>query len=635
MNRLAKVVFFAPRQEMIEQAQRLAPGYRLDIVGYALTSSSTAVLRAPEAVAGGAQIIIARGLHAMHIRQKVDVPVVEIRLTGQEMGLLVSRAKEMASSICPKIAVIGFQNMFCDMSAFDSLFGVEIHPYFVRETDQLLGAADEAIREGAQVVIGGDAVCERAKSAGIPALFLASGPESIAEAFRIAEKVAYSSDLEKRNTAQIKALLDYSFNGIIQTNAAGEVQHLNHFVEKLTGKSEEESVGLPVTALIPSLDPALLDEALGGGREVYSTLITIQKSALITNIAPILIDSVVQGAFLSFHEGKRVAEMEAQMRREIYKLGHVAKYHFDNLVALSAPAREAVKTAKFFARSDSPILITGEFGTEKELLAECIHNDSVRKGAPFVSVRCDSLQAGEMSEEIFGAGGEGDTAAHKCLADMAKGGTLFLDEVDALDMSAQYKLFRLVRDGVLIRSGDTRPLPIGVRVIAASGRPLGPAVREGHFRRDLYYALDVLSLSLLPLRRRREDIEGWAERFLEAQQHKQSRYLSLTAGARRALAAYAWEGNLPQLESFCERVVALAPRRTVDEVFIAQQLEQCYPAAHEPDGERVIVYQDPDAQELKELLKTHRGNRQKVARELGVSTTTLWRRMKKYGISGD
>ena len=167
----------------------------------------------------------------------------------------------------------------------------------------------------------------------------------------------------------------------------------------------------------------------------------------------------------------------------------MAKYHFDNLVALSAPAREAVKTAKFFARSDSPILITGEFGTEKELLAECIHNDSVRKGAPFVSVRCDSLQAGEMSEEIFGAGGEGDTAAHKCLADMAKGGTLFLDEVDALDMSAQYKLFRLVRDGVLIRSGDTRPLPIGVRVIAASGRPLGPAVREGHFRRDLYLSL--------------------------------------------------------------------------------------------------------------------------------------------------
>ena len=99
MNRLAKVVFFAPRQEMIEQAQRLAPGYRLDIVGYALTSSSTAVLRAQEAVAGGAQIIIARGLHAMHIHQKVDVPVVEIRLTGQELGLLVSRAKEMARCV--------------------------------------------------------------------------------------------------------------------------------------------------------------------------------------------------------------------------------------------------------------------------------------------------------------------------------------------------------------------------------------------------------------------------------------------------------------------------------------------------------------------------------------------------------
>lgn len=628
---MAKVVFFAPRQEMIEQAQRLAPGYRLDIVGYALTSSSTAVLRAQEAVAGGAQIIIARGLHATHIRQKVDVPVVEIRLTGQEMGLLVSRAKEMAGLGRPKIAVIGFQNMFCDMSAFDSLFGVEIHPYFVREAGQLLGAADEAIREGSQVVIGGDAVCERAKGAGLPALFLASGPESIAEAFRIAEKVAYSSDLEKRNTAQIKALLDYSFNGIIQTNAAGEVQHLNHFVEKLTGKSEEEAVGLPVTALIPSLDPALLDEALSGGREVYSTLITIQKTALITNIAPILIDSVVQGAFLSFHEGKRVAEMEAQMRREIYRLGHVAKYHFDNLVALSAPAKEALKTAKLFARSDSPILITGEFGTEKELLAECVHNDSVRKGSPFVSVRCDSLQSQEMAGEIFGREGEGE----KCLADMAKGGTLFLGEVDALDTSAQYKLYRLVRDGVLIRSGDTRPLPTGVRVIAAASLPLGPAVREGRFRRDLYYALNVLSLSLLPLRRRREDIEGWAKRFLEAQQQKQSRYLSLTAGAYRALAAYSWEGNLPQLESFCERVVALAPRRTVDEVFIAQQLEQCYPAANEPDGERVIVYQDPGAQELQELLKTHHGNRQKVANALGISTTTLWRRMKKYGIPGD
>jgi transcriptional regulator with PAS, ATPase and Fis domain len=385
----------------------------------------------------------------------VTVPVVEITLTGQELGQLVLQTRRELGIVRPKIGLVGFRNMFCDMSSFDALYEIELHEYFVADYNQLENATRQAYSEGMDAIIGGEVVCQCAEKMGRPAFFLVSGEESIAEAFRVAEQVSYAIDLEKKNTTLFKTLLDYSFNGIIKINRDGEIEHVNHLVERLLGIDEREMQGKKVTNLLPAVDENLLEQVLRQGEEIFSTVLTINKTALVTNIVPLVFENEIQGAIISFHEGKKITEMEAEMRREMYRAGHVAKYTFDTIVAVSGRARETMELAKTYAKFNAPVLILGENGTEKEMLAQCIHNASVCSGDPFVSISCDSLPPDDLCEWIFGTERPGATPfAPKGLVDMAEGGVLFLDNISRLNDYTQYRLYRLVSNKAVIRSGD-------------------------------------------------------------------------------------------------------------------------------------------------------------------------------------
>lgn len=200
-------------------------------------------------------------------------------------------------------------------------------------------------------------------------------------------------------------------------------------------------------------------------------------------------------------------------------------------------------------------------------------------------------------------------------------------------METQYKLLSLIR-GRFLHNGPNRPASADVRVIASTDVNLAARVERGEFRRDLYYALNVLSLELPPLRRRREDAVGWFDQYLNSWQEKFKRYFHPTQGAYKFIESYDWPGNLDQMDSLCERVVLLAEKRSIDETFLRRQLEQVTPNLL-PGTDKVVLYKDQKAVELAELLRRNNGNREKVAAELGVSKTTLWRRMKKYGIEKD
>ena len=210
---------------------------------------------------------------------------------------------------------------------------------------------------------------------------------------------------------------------------------------------------------------------------------------------------------------------------------------------------------------------------------------------------------------------------------------MYLAHVDASSPELQYKLLNLIR-GSFIHNGSNRPSAVNVRVIASTDVNLIPMVERGAFRSDLYYALSVLGFGLQPLRRRKEDVPGWVEFYLKQWQDRYKRYVTLTQGARQWLEAYDWPGNLDQVDSLCERIVLLAERRSVDEGFLRRQLEQLAPMIVSDAGQ-VVVFKDRRAMQIAELLKQHNGSRQKVAEALGVSKTTLWRYMKKYGIDRD
>jgi len=221
-----------------------------------------------------------------------------------------------------------------------------------------------------------------------------------------------------------------------------------------------------------------------------------------------------------------------------------------------------------------------------------------------------------------------DTPA--CIAEMAQNGTLYLCNVDFMMLETQNKLLNLIQ-GKFIHNGATSPVSANVRVIASAEHNLLERVENGEFRRDLFYALNVLSLDVPALRERREDIPGWLDYYLEEYQEKYKRYLHLTNGARQFAKEYDWPGNLDQMNSVCERIVMLTEKRNVDEVFLRKQLEEVTPLMT-AKAEKVVLIQDPMALKISRLLSEHSGNREKVASELGISKTTLWRYMKKYGI---
>lgn len=633
---MAKTAVLLPRPEMQAISEELIGSYHyLDPMCIEYIQTQNVCIRAKELEEQGCELIVARGLQAALIKQSVKVPVVGILVTAQELGLLIRHLVRETGLIHPKIGLIGFENMFTDTSRFDELFDVEMVRYLIPEhttsdTAQMLSdLTDQAIREGCQAIIGGDIAGIRASELGIPYGALSFGLESLRTAFSTAQRVAYAIDLETRNSAEMNTMLDFTFSGILQVDTQGIIRRSNRVVYNLLNLRPAQLLDHRVEDVLPQLGGDILRNALQEGRESYALLVPIENRAVMVNAAPILIENQIRGAILTFQEGHRITEINSELRRELYQRGFVARYRFDYLPVEDAGTKKLISLARQLARFSAPILITGEPGTWATMMAQCLHNESLSRANTFVNVDCAAFSQETLDTMLFG-NHYTRTDSPGGLAEAAQNGTLFLAHVDALSPELQFKIFQLLR-GRLLRNGTNRPITSEVRVIASTHVNLLDSVERGAFRSDLYYALNVLSIELPPLRRRKDDILPWVEHYLKQAQEKYKRYVSLTQGARDYLRSYSWPGNLDQLRSVCERAVLTADRRRIDEVFLRRQVEQLAPHM-EPETHQVVLVKDPKAVELAELLKRHGGNRQKVADELGISKTTLWRRMKKYGI---
>lgn len=630
---MAKVAVLVPQQGMCEMASHLVDQFpNVDIMCLEYIQSEQVGVRARELEAQGCELIIARGVHAGIIKRSVKVPLVEIKVTAQELGMVMLDIKRELGVERPRIGLLGFKNMFCDTRPFDALFGIEMRTYLVERGEELAPAVERAHQDGCQAVVGGDIVCAYAQAAGLPSRFIPSGLESMRTALETASQVCYAIDLEKHDSAEMDAMLNYTFNGIMRVDREGVIQRVNRAGYDLLGAIPGEVLGRSVTEVLPSLKQTAFVDALGQGDEIYAFLLDIQHRALVVNMAPIRVGGKIDGAILTFQEGQRISEMNSELRRELFQRGYIARHTFSNTVHKSQKAQAQEKLAKRIAKYSAPILLSGEQGSGKSIMAQCIHNESLRRDNAFIWLDCKAWLGETLDTMLFGnVTTRKDSTA--CMAELAQDGTLYLEHVEALPTETQYKLFSLIR-GRFLHNGSNRPVAASVRVIASTSVNLAAKVEQGEFRSDLYYVLNVLSLELPPLRRRREDILGWAAFYLREWQATYKRYVHLTQGAQKMLQNYDWPGNLDQLNSLCERIVLLTERRSVDEVFIRKQLEAVTPKPV-AGAEKVVVYKDPKAVELAELLRRHGGNRAAVAAELGISKTTLWRYVKKYGIEMD
>lgn len=622
------IALLVPRETMVGQAEELMKkeGFELLLVKHIQTAN--AISEARKAVADGAAIVIARGSQAYLIKEYTNIPVVEITLTGQEIGRLLKQAKILLNKEYPRIGIIGFENMFPNMDFFGEIFDMDLRCYFGKNVEELEACVEEAIENGADLVIGGDTVMAVAGKAGVPALFLESTEDSLREAIEIAEKAQYAAEIEKRNNAQMATLLDYSFSGIIKLTKEGRIMTCNHIMEEILGKTEESILGFPIWEVMEDIDERRVISVLQEGKDFYSSFIRLGQSAMVVILAPILVDERIEGGILSCHVVKKLEQVGAETLRERYLHGFVARRNFSNIFAKSREMHNSIELAKLYAQSSNPVLLYGETGTEKELLAEGIHNNSLRKNGPFVSVNCGNMEEKEQQEMLFGrADSEGAIGA-------AKHGTLYIAEIEKLGLHIQYQLFHLMKYHSMVKQDIENVMTPDVRIIADTSENLAELRKKDKFRADLYYLLTGLTVEVPPLRNRREDMELLIENTVRRYKESYSRYHTLTQGAKDMLLSYSWEGNILQMESFLERLILTARRRSIDEIQVQRLLEEMYPVPGQEAREHRAVYKNSRAEELIQALERYDGDRTLAAQELGISKTTLWRHMKKYGITG-
>jgi two-component system, NtrC family, response regulator AtoC len=332
---------------------------------------------------------------------------------------------------------------------------------------------------------------------------------------------------------------------------------------------EKEPVDLVVTDVrMPGLGGM---EALKAIKELNPDIVVIIMTAF--GSIDQAVQAVKEGAYDYINKPFKIDEMlltirkaldERRLRHEVSVLRHElrTRYHFENLIGKSRAMQEVFSLIEQVAGSRSTVMIYGKSGTGKELVAKAVHYNSQRASKPFVAVNCAAIPSELLESELFGhekGSFTGAIATKVGKFEMATGGSLFLDEVGSMRLDLQAKILRALQEREIERVGGTRTIKIDVRVIAATNRDLKKAVEEGTFREDLYYRLNVVPITLPPLRQRRDDIPLLVEHFIGKYNREFNRKVKgFSAGATAALYQYEWPGNVRELENVIERAVALA-----------------------------------------------------------------------------
>lgn len=305
------------------------------------------------------------------------------------------------------------------------------------------------------------------------------------------------------------------------------------------------------------------------------------------------------------------------------------------LVGSSAPMVELYKRIALAARGDAPVLIFGETGTGKELVARCLHQFSARRGRPFIPINCGALTETLLESELFGherGAFTGAVTSRKGLFEQAQGGTLFLDEISETEPVFQVKLLRALQEGEVRPVGGNRTIPVDVRILAATNQDLHRLIEKAKFRQDLYYRLGVVELTVPPLRDRREDIPLLVRHFLRQSGAKLGRQLAVSPEAMELLTDYSWPGNVRELENLLERAVMLKTDACLQARDLAP-LRRSAPGLELESGLGPLARAERD--QILQILRETGGNRSAAARRLGIERKSLYRKAERLGIDLD
>ena len=344
-------------------------------------------------------------------------------------------------------------------------------------------------------------------------------------------------------------------------------------------------------------------------------------------------DGEVIGAVETMTDITSLVDKEIQLASYRQELNAEDRFH--GMVGVSASIQRVFDLISSAARSDAPVIIYGESGTGKELVARAIHESGLRSKKPYITVHCAALNESLLESELFGHVKGAFSGAHRKREgrfEAAADGDIFLDEIGDLPLSTQIKLLRVLEEKVVERVGDHRSIEVDVRIISASNRNLPDLIAKGAFREDFFYRINVIPIHVPPLRKRIEDIPLLARSFFNKIQLKMGKHINgISNEAMELLVEYPWPGNIRELKSAFEFAFVSCTKGMIE----PQHLPHGILSGHHPTSAAEEPSQDLDAikrQRLVQALAISKGNRSEAARALGISRTSVWNQMKKYGL---
>ena len=429
-------------------------------------------------------------------------------------------------------------------------------------------------------------------------------------------------------------ILESISDGVFTVDKQWCITSFNRAAEEITGVSRNDAIGKRCSEVFRS---NMCDSECPLRQTLQSGKPLVGKAGYIINSKGKPLSISVSTAVLKDYDGnviggaetfRDLTEVEA-LRQEL-----AGRHRLGELISRSPQMHRVFEVLPAIAASPSTVMILGETGTGKELVARAIHSMSLRKG-PFVALNCAALPDTLLESELFGYKAGAFTGAFKDKPGrfaMARGGTIFLDEIGEISSALQVRLLRVLQERTYEPLGSNRPETTDARVVVATNRDLMALIGKKMFREDLYYRINVMQVELPPLRQRREDIPLLVEQFIARFNKVQGKQVQgISPEALALLMAHAWPGNIRELENVIERAFILCGDDAIHITHLPAELTM-YAAEDEADGNMRMAHNSLDIQAIQAALKRNNFNRLATARELGIHKTTLFRKIKKLGI---
>ncbi|MCF8567508.1 sigma 54-interacting transcriptional regulator [Alicyclobacillus tolerans] len=591
----------------------------------------------------GAEVIVTRGGQATLLRQIVRIPVVEVKMTILDILRTVHTLKQRYHHI----GLIGVENIICDYRELGRYIDIHIYPVFSYEHD-LDKQIHNALADGIEFIVGDGMSVDYAKHFGLPGMKLMPSQASVQEAIDLAKSLVQARFLERSNHEQFRIVLETAQEAILIISEDGRIHLANQRAEHLCQKERTHILNAPVREVFKN-EKSLLS-LIERPHEFAAEIVHVRNFDLSVSKRDIVVGDNSVGSVLVLEDVTQIQKLEQSIRKKLRHQGFLAKRTLEDVIAVSSTMQNVKAKIRHFSQTDSTILLLGETGTGKELIAQSIHNCSERRNGPFVPINCGALPANLLESELFGYEPGAFTGANRNgkagLFELAHIGTIFLDEIGEIPLELQSRLLRVIQEREVMRVGGSAIIPVDVRIIAATHRNLQADVRNGIFRADLYYRLNILPISIPPLRERKEDLPALIETLSEqiCQQYKYPKpHFPQSFIAK--LTHFSWPGNIRELQNTLERIIVLLNARIPRDEVLNEVLEELIAnertSAIEAEGDKTFdsllsgTLEEIEREVITRELHRFGGNKELTAKRLGISRATLWRKLKENELSPD